>query len=119
MKKALIDKNNFVVAVMDKEVPVAIGLIWVDCPDYVTSGNFKYENKNFIEIQEPIPAPTAEQNKERAIQSLKNSDFSVLADVNLQNKSEWEAYRAILRGIAINPQAGFITWPQRPSEIWG
>ena len=68
------------------------------------------------------PAPTPEQiivnNKHMAENLLLRSDWSVLPDVPLQNKSEWETYRAALRQIAINPTVDPV-WPTEPQVIWG
>jgi hypothetical protein len=67
------------------------------------------------------PAPTPEQvitqNKAKAENLLLESDWSVLPDVPLANKPEWEAYRAALREIAINPTLD-PTWPVKPETIW-
>ena len=69
----------------------------------------------------PPPAPTPEQiiaeNKQKAESLLAESDWSVLPDVPLQNKAQWEAYRAALRQIAINPTLN-PTWPTKPEAIW-
>jgi hypothetical protein len=68
----------------------------------------------------PIP-PTPEQiiaeNKAEAESLLLESDWSVLPDVPLQNRTEWEAYRAALRQIAINPTLDPV-WPTKPQVIW-
>lgn len=68
----------------------------------------------------PIP-PTPEQiiasNKAKAEGLLQESDWSVLPDVPLQNKLEWEAYRAALRQIAVNPTLDPV-WPVKPQTIW-
>jgi len=67
------------------------------------------------------PAPTPEQiiaaNKLKAERLLLESDWSVLPDVPLQNKSEWEAYRAALRQIVINPTVD-PSWPVKPQSVW-
>ena len=68
----------------------------------------------------PVP-PTPEQiiadNKAKAEALLLESDWSVLPDVPLANKAEWEAYRSALRQIAINPTLDPI-WPTKPQTIW-
>lgn len=72
------------------------------------------------EIKNP-PPPTPEQvmaaNKAQAEQLLLDSDWSVLPDVPLANKADWEAYRAALRAIAINPSVD-STWPLKPESVW-
>ena len=68
----------------------------------------------------PIP-PTSDQiiaaNKEKAENLLLWSDWSVLPDVPLANKTEWEAYRSALRQIAISPTIDPV-WPQKPESVW-
>lgn len=67
------------------------------------------------------PAPTPDKiiagNKSRAEQLLLESDWSVLPDVPLANKTEWETYRSALRQIAINPTVDPI-WPVKPQSAW-
>jgi hypothetical protein len=69
----------------------------------------------------PEPAPTPDQitlqNKAKAESLLYDSDFAVLPDVGLINKTDWEAYRVALRAIAINPTVDPV-WPTRPPTVW-
>jgi len=117
--KALIDENGIVVQVEQQEFGIAPPCFWVECADNVTAYKFKYENGIIVSIPEPAPKPTtAEQNEVKAKQKLNRSDWAVLPDVSLANKSEWEAYRAILRNIARNPQDGDVNWPTEPQSIW-
>jgi hypothetical protein len=117
--KALIDENSVVVQVEQQEFGVAFPCFWVDCGDNVLPYKYKYENGTLVAIPEPSPEPiTAEQNKITATRKLEDSDWAVLPDVNLANKSEWEAYRAALRIIARDPQEGNIDWPTKPQNIW-
>lgn len=117
MKKALIIENGVVSQVSDASFDVAPPYYWVDCPDEIIGGVYKYANGEFVSVVEP-KTNTAEENKKLAEHRLIASDFSVLPDVNLVNKAEWETYRAALRNIAINPQAGNIDWPAKPQSIW-
>ena len=68
----------------------------------------------------PVP-PTPEQiiaeNKLKAESLLLESDWAVLPDVPLANKSEWETYRSALRQIAINPTVDPV-WPVKPQSVW-
>jgi hypothetical protein len=48
---------------------------------------------------------------------IANSDWSVLPDVNLQNKSEFENYRSILRNLILNPAENPV-FPIEPKPIW-
>jgi hypothetical protein len=117
MKKALIDENSVVVQVEQQQFDTAPPTFWVDCADDVVAYAYKYENGAIVPI--PVIPKTADENKETAKQKLKDSDWAVLSDVNLQNKTEWETYRASLRVIVFNPQSGDINWPTKPQEIWG
>jgi hypothetical protein len=120
MRKALIDlSSKLVVQVEDVIFDVAPSNIWVDCPDNIESYRYTYENNQFNLVPEPPSIPhTAAENEELAKQKLQDSDWSILPDVNLQNKTEWETYRSVLRAIAINPQSGDVPWPTRPQKIW-
>lgn len=55
--------------------------------------------------------------KAKAKQLIAASDWSVLPDVGLQNKSEFEAYRAQLRALIVTPVSNPV-WPTEPSPVW-
>jgi len=55
--------------------------------------------------------------KAKAKQLIAATDWSVLPDVGLQNKSEFEAYRAQLRALIVTPVANPV-WPTEPSPVW-
>jgi hypothetical protein len=55
--------------------------------------------------------------KTRAKELISQSDWSVLPDVNLQNKSEFENYRSILRNLILNPVENPV-FPIEPDPIW-
>lgn len=55
--------------------------------------------------------------KIKAKQLIAATDWSVLPDVGLQNKSEFEAYRAQLRALIVTPVANPV-WPTEPSPVW-
>lgn len=65
----------------------------------------------------PTPEQTIANNKTKAERFLLESDWSVLPDVPLVNKSEWETYRSALRQIAINPTTSPV-WPNKPESVW-
>lgn len=48
---------------------------------------------------------------------LAESDWSVLPDVNISNKAEFEAYRAQLRTLMFNPVAEPV-FPTEPQPVW-
>lgn len=54
--------------------------------------------------------------KDTAKAKIAATDWSVLPDVNLQNKAEFEAYRATLRDLIFNPVADPV-WPVEPTPI--
>jgi hypothetical protein len=55
--------------------------------------------------------------KAQAKALLAQSDWSVLSDVNLSNSAEFVAYRAVLRGLVINPEVN-PTFPIEPQAAW-
>ncbi len=55
--------------------------------------------------------------KQTAKDKLAASDWSVLPDVQISNKADFENYRAILRGYVISPVTS-PTWPTEPTPIW-
>jgi len=116
--KALIDENGVVVQVEEQEFEIAFPCFWVECSNDVVAYEYKYENEIFVPISKLISVSTAEQNKTTAKQKLQDTDWTVLSDVNLANKTEWENYRAAIRAIARNPQEGEIDWPTRPVNDW-
>lgn len=67
----------------------------------------------------PQPTPTADDNKNKAMKLLSDTDWTQLPDVNLLNKDDFAVYREALRQIAINPPSGFIDFPVKPNEVWG
>lgn len=95
------------------EVPLkpGFGYVWI--------------NNTWVYDPPPPPVPTAEQNKAKAIYELQQTDWTVQPDViapdanpKLLNAQDFLDYRAALRTIAINPQAGNLTWPVKPSAQW-
>ena len=55
--------------------------------------------------------------KDQAKQLIASSDWSVLPDVNITNKLEFENYRSQLRNLIINPVEDPI-FPLEPNPIW-
>lgn len=66
-----------------------------------------------IAIQTPLQECMA-----KAKSLIAASDWSMLPDVNLTNKAEYESYRATLRALIINPVADPV-WPTEPTPEWG
>jgi hypothetical protein len=48
---------------------------------------------------------------------LSASDWSVLSDVNISNKADFEAYRAQLRALVFNPVVNPV-FPTEPQPVW-
>ena len=55
--------------------------------------------------------------KEESKKRIVNCDWSVLPDVNITNKSDFENYRSILRNLIINPIEDPV-FPIEPNPIW-
>lgn len=67
-----------------------------------------------IRLEQQLPL---DQTKAKAKELIAATDWAVLPDVNLQNKQEFETYRATLRGLITNPVAE-PEWPTEPQPIW-
>lgn len=78
-----------------------------------------YVNGQFIApiVPEPTPEELIAQCKQTAMSLLNSSDWTQVADCPLVNKSEFTAYRATIRELAINPVVNPI-FPELPSEQW-
>ena len=75
----------------------------------------------------PVPVPpTAEQNKQTAVNMLNATDWTTIPDVAdpaksnpyLSNAQDFVTYRNAVRQYAVYPVAGDITWPAVPQEVW-
>lgn len=130
MKSALIDiPSTLVVQVepLGQTFSVDSAHEWVDCPDDIVSNQFTYVNGQFIPVPQPEPVPpTAEQNKDTATQKLQTTDWTTIPDVGdptksnpyLSNVQDFVTYRNVVRQYAVNPVAGDIQWPVKPTEVW-
>lgn len=65
-----------------------------------------------LTLEEPITACVNEAKKR-----LADSDWSVLPDVNISNRAEFEAYRAQLRTLMFNPVVSPV-FPTEPQPNW-
>lgn len=81
------------------------------------------------EVAEYVPPPpyipTADDNKNKAVQLLQQTDWVNQPDVtntslnpHLLNQGDFLIYRSQLRQIAVNPVAGNIDFPVKPQEQW-
>lgn len=55
--------------------------------------------------------------KTKSKELIANCDWSVLPDVKIENKIEFENYRAILRNYILNPVENPV-FPTEPTPIW-
>ena len=87
--------------------------------DQFNSAYLAWEQQNNL-VLNPLPL-TDEQKKEAcktmAKSLLLSSDWAVLPDVNLVNKSDYETYRATLRNLVINPIVS-PEYPSEPQPVW-
>lgn len=127
MKSALIDISSTLVVQVNplgQTFEVDSAHEWVDCPDDITAGNFTYANGQFTPVV--TPPPTAEQNKQTATTFLQATDWTATVDISnpqysnpyLANQDAFLAYRSQVRQYAVNPVAGDIQWPTKPTEVW-
>lgn len=87
------------------------GFIWLD--------NSPKPSKDHLDsLYDKALSISKKQNcKDQAKQLIANSDWSVLPDVNITNKPEFESYRTQLRNLIINPVEDPI-FPVEPNPIW-
>jgi hypothetical protein len=77
-------------------------------------------------VPPPPYVPTAEDNKNIAVNLLTQTDWTTIPDVAdpalsnpyLTNQAEFITFRNEVRPIAINPIAGNLDWPTIPTAIW-
>jgi hypothetical protein len=117
MRAALVDTNGIVqnVIVVDElaDFPGAVA-----CHDWIEIGMH-------IDDPDPVVSPTAGENKKEAERRLAATDWVNQPDVydpantpHLLNRDDFLAYRAVVRGIAVNPSAGVLDWPVEPTDSW-
>jgi hypothetical protein len=91
-------------------------------------------DNNFVEWISPSVAPITEEQiqdeitrltllepfdecKNKAKRLIAATDWAVLPDVGLQNKADFESYRAQLRALIVTPVADPV-WPTEPEPVW-
>jgi len=93
----------------------------IDCYDYDTlqwyDQNKPSKDELDLKSERAISKIKKDFCKNKSKQLISNSDWSVLPDVNITNKSEFENYRSILRNLIINPIEDPI-FPNEPNPIW-
>jgi hypothetical protein len=70
-----------------------------------------------ITNQEKLSKIQKDLCESKAKELISKSDWSVLPDVNLQNKVEFENYRSKLRELIVNPVENPV-FPIEPDPIW-
>lgn len=88
------------------------GLEWLD--EVQTCPTEQEVDNKIAEMNAQWPLDQCEKKAKDLIAEV---DWSVLPDVNLANKSDFEAYRAALRQFIFNPVPEPI-WPERPTAQW-
>lgn len=71
-------------------------------------------NAEIIRLTEKAPFDTCVAEAKKLLAA---SDWSVLPDVNISNRAEFEAYRAQLRTLMFNPVAEPV-FPTEPQPVW-
>jgi len=114
--------ENLVVQIEEVTFDVAAPFFWVECPDTCKTGMY-YIDGEFVTYVPP--PPIAAENKNKAINLLKDTDWSTYSDVvntsetpHLINQNEFIEYRRKVRIISLNPTDGNLVWPIKPIEIW-
>ena len=131
--KALISPNEVrnnllrVAEVKSESFEVALPLYWIDCPDNITKDDYYYsvESNSFVRVTPEI-IPTAEQNKQLAINLLRETDWTINPDIAdptksnpyLSNQNDFITWRSGVQLCVSNPAAGDYPFPQRPEENW-
>ncbi len=88
------------------------GLEWLD--ELQTCPTEQEVNDKIAELNAQWPL---DQCIKTAKEKIAEVDWSVLPDVNLANKPDFETYRASLRQLIFNPVPEPI-WPERPTAQW-
>jgi hypothetical protein len=87
-------------------------LEWLDTVQSKPTQNEVQDEITRLTLEEPFLACSNEAKKRIAA-----SDWSVLPDVNISNKAEFETYRAALRALIITPVANPV-FPTEPQPVW-
>ena len=94
------------------DVTVYSTLTWTDTNTSRPSEEALQTEITNLTVQEPLTKCSNEAKIRIAA-----SDWSVLPDVNISNKSDFEAYRAALRTFIITPVVDPV-FPTEPQPIW-
>jgi len=94
-------------------------------PDWAINAEVTWQVA-YDKAHEPPPPPTAEQNKDTAVQKLQETDWATIPDVSnpsksnpyLVNTQDFVVYRNVIRQYAVSPVAGDINWAVIPTAVW-
>lgn len=85
-----------------------------------TVGDIAYDAEG-NEVQYDLAAVTEQAEKDACVAEAKTrlaaTDWSVLPDVVVQNKLDFETYRSQVRALMLNPVAE-PSWPTEPQPVW-
>jgi hypothetical protein len=86
-------------------------------------GNFPTQDKLDSAVNESNKLKIRKANKQKAIELLSKSDWSVNPDVStggvrLTNQQDFVSYRNWVRQIAVNPPDVELVFPDCPIEVW-
>jgi hypothetical protein len=87
-------------------------LVWYSTDIPKPSDTVLQDEITKLTVEEPFNVCIA-----KAKTLLADSDWSVLPDVNISNKAEFEAYRAQLRTLMFNPVESPV-FPTEPQPAW-
>lgn len=88
------------------------GLEWHD--EVQTCPTEEEVNAKIVELDAQWPIDQCEKKAKALIAEV---DWVLLPDVNITNRSEFEAYRAALRQLIFSPVAEPV-WPVEPKPLW-
>ena len=116
---ALVDPDDFKLYDVSPNIHInsggAIWVEWPDCPDNFNKNDMWqwHYSREGIFIKTII---SKEENKTKAKQLIADTDWSVLEDVGLTDKSkdDYVSYRTYIRNIIKNPVEGDVSWPDVP-----
>jgi hypothetical protein len=105
--------------------PTNNSVYFYDSPEFVKSGLVQISDIEAAELTKTVDVTTAEENKSTAVKLLRDTDWVEFPSVNsptstpqLLNVAAFSNYRTQLRLLAINPTAGDLNWPVKPSAEW-
>lgn len=114
-----------VAATQEDVFEVAPPLFWQECSSDVIADVFFYNTTTQQAERVPVFVPSADQNKQTALDLLNRTDWVNQPDVydpantpHLLNRSEFLEYRATVRVVAVSPTDGDLNWPPEPTAVW-